>query len=199
MSMINLLPFSIIHNRKLCSVNRCIVYSIHVVYKLLVEMSPVIIFSLSRSRIHIKMIMMPAVRVFIIILLLLCTISFGSSQDCPPLTEGNAEKLLRHILKGANPSFNNFTPVCLSVSSSINRYRHAAVAVSYNITSPSVFSYLTGLLSTSCSKGNWFPKSFFGALINNTEVFNLPLLQNCSSCNVTLGPTLQCVRKLLLQ
>ena len=142
--------------------------------------------------------MMPAAKAFIHIFLLLCTISFGSSQDCPPLTEGNVVTILRTILKKANPSFNNFTPVCLAASLSINRYRHAAVAVSYNITTPSVFSYLTGLLSSRCSNGIWFPKRFLGAPINNTDVFNLPLLQNCSDCNVINGPTLQCVCKLLL-
>ena len=137
---------------------------------------------------------MSSARAFIHIFLLLCTISFGSSQDCPPLTAGTVLGSLRQRFEGGTPSLNNFTPVCLSASFSINRYRHAVVAVNYNSTSPPS-SFETGLLSTICSNGNWFSDSFHGA---PTEVFNLPLLENCSDCNVISGPMLQCVRKLLL-
>ena len=152
---------------------------------------------LSRYRIDIKMmIVMSSVRAFIHIFLLLCTFSFCTSQDCPPLTAGNVDTLLRNILGKTNPSLNSFTPVCLSASFSINRYRHAAVAVSYNITSPSMFSYLTGLLSTRCLNMDWVPENFNGGT-NNNGLFNLPLLQNCSDCNVLSSPILQCVRKLL--
>ena len=141
---------------------------------------------------------MPSVRAFIHSFLLLCIISFGSSQDCPPLTAGTVRTLLGQFFEVGTPSLNNFTPVCLAASFSINRYRHAAVAVNYNITSPPS-SYVTGLLEVRCSNGNWFPRRLRNAPVNNTEVFNLPLLQNCSDCNVISGLTLQCVRKLLLQ
>ena len=161
-----------------------------------VEKNPVFVFlSLSRYRVHIKMmIMMPAVRAFIHLFLLLCTISFCTSLDCPPLTAGNVDTLLRNILGKTNPSLNSFTPVCLSASFSINRYRHAAVAVSYNT---SIFSYLTGLLSTRClNNWDWVPENFNGGT-NNNGLLNLPLRENCSDCNVLSGPILQCVRKLL--
>ena len=141
---------------------------------------------------------MPSVRVFIHIFLLLCTILFCSSLDCPPLTAGNVDTLLRNFLGMANPSLNSFTPVCLSASFAINRYRHAAVAVSYNISSPSIFSYLTGLLSSRClNNWDWVPENFYGGT-NNNGLFNLPLCENCSDCNVISGPILQCIRKLLL-
>ena len=141
---------------------------------------------------------MPSVRAFIHIFLLLCTISSGTSQDCPPLTAGTVRTLLNQLLQEGSPSLNSFTPVCLAGSFSINRYRHAAVAVNINFTSPPL-SYFTGLFEVRCLNENWSSVRFNGAPINNTDVFNLPLLQNCSDCNVMSGPTLQCVRKLLLQ
>ena len=137
---------------------------------------------------------MPSVKAFIHIFLLLCTISFGSSQDCSPLTAGTVLGTLRQLFEGDTPFLNSFTPVCLAASFSINRYRRAVVAVNYNGTSPPS-SFETGLLVTRCSNGNWFSESFRSA---PTDVFNLPLLQNCSDCNVISGPMLQCIRKLFL-
>ena len=138
--------------------------------------------------------MMPSVRALTHTFLLLCIISFGSSQDCPPLTAGTVLASLNQLFEGDTPLLNSFTPVCLSASFSINRYQHGVVAVNINTTSPQE-SYLTGLLDLRCSNGNWFSQSFRSAPNNVTD---LPLLQNCSDCNVINGPILQCVRKLLL-